>query len=58
MNMVFVISTPKLPRNSLYLADHVNCVDQCNDSNNAITAENNDNDKVTFVKQTPPHPRD
>ena len=58
MHMIFLISTPKLPRNSFYLADPKNYVDQCNDSNNAITGENNENDKVTFVKQTPQHRRD
>ena len=30
MNMIFAISTPKLPKNSLYLADHKNCVGECN----------------------------
>ena len=28
--MIFVIGTPKLPKNSLCLADPKNCVGQCN----------------------------
>ena len=30
MNTIFVISTAKLPKNSLYLPDPKNCVGQCN----------------------------